>query len=744
MRRAGAWVALVVLGLAFWAAGRGVAEAHAVLVRSSPAAGAELVAPPAAIDLWFSEPLEARFSTFELLSSEGESLPLDGVVADPTDEYHLSGLPRGLGPGLYTVSYRNVSQSDGHEWSGSFAFTVLNPDGSVPSGQAYQPELGARNSPANILGRWFTFLGFALVAGGVALLLPLHRGRRAIVLAVLHAEASRRVALVGLALLITGGVLVIVAQAQAVPGASVLDIAGGTRGGRLWLWRMLAVEAVAVILGLSFLARCWRAPRAEVATLALLPVAATAGLLTVSLLSHAAAAPGSTWAIASDLIHLVLAALWVGGLATLGVLLWATRRQPPVQRGSAMVYAVAPFATFAAAAVYGLGVTGVVRSLGELPALPALWETEYGRWLLIKFALITPMLGVAFLNRRAVVALGKSPSRGALDTAAARVRRLVPFEVLLGAVVLFSVGVLGQVPTPRGAVAVEADAGAVSVFNRVQQAGDLNVHLQVTPAVVGQNALRIHVYGAAGATIGGIDRVEVTFSRAGALGGEQVQAASLGQGIYTAEGSFLSLALTWQVTVDVIRPGHDDARLAFSVPIGSGTTTDEARAVLGSPAPQLTTRLLGALLALMAGAGLALGWRHHPRYSAATQTAGWVLILGALWVGTTGGGGATLSNPMPGDEASIARGESLFLQQCVSCHGLGGRGDGPEAARLVPPPADLRLHVPLHPDTETYLFITGGVPGTAMQAWDEILTEAERWDLVNYLIAEFGAPASTP
>jgi len=53
VKRGGAWVALVVLGLALWATGRGVAEAHAVLIRSSPAAGAELAAPPSAIDLWF-------------------------------------------------------------------------------------------------------------------------------------------------------------------------------------------------------------------------------------------------------------------------------------------------------------------------------------------------------------------------------------------------------------------------------------------------------------------------------------------------------------------------------------------------------------------------------------------------------------------------------------------------------------------------------------------------------------------
>ena len=60
-------------------------------------------------------------------------------------------------------------------------------------------------------------------------------------------------------------------------------------------------------------------------------------------------------------------------------------------------------------------------------------------------------------------------------------------------------------------------------------------------------------------------------------------------------------------------------------------------------------------------------------------------------------------------------------------------GDGPGAIGLTPPPADLRVHVPLHPAGQTYLFITNGFPGTAMPAWKEQLSEQQRWDLVNYL-----------
>ena len=40
----------------------------------------------------------------------------------------------------------------------------------------------------------------------------------------------------------------------------------------------------------------------------------------------------------------------------------------------------------------------------------------------------------------------------------------------------------------------------------------------------------------------------------------------------------------------------------------------------------------------------------------------------------------------------------LFQQNCIQCHGVDGRGDGPEAANLNPPPTDFRLHIPVHTD----------------------------------------------
>jgi mono/diheme cytochrome c family protein len=60
---------------------------------------------------------------------------------------------------------------------------------------------------------------------------------------------------------------------------------------------------------------------------------------------------------------------------------------------------------------------------------------------------------------------------------------------------------------------------------------------------------------------------------------------------------------------------------------------------------------------------------------------------------------------------------------------------------MRPPPADLAQHVTQHTEGELWWWITNGIPGTAMPAWANVLSEAERWDVVNYIVSAF-APAA--
>lgn len=94
---------------------------------------------------------------------------------------------------------------------------------------------------------------------------------------------------------------------------------------------------------------------------------------------------------------------------------------------------------------------------------------------------------------------------------------------------------------------------------------------------------------------------------------------------------------------------------------------------------------------------------------------------------------AGLRDPEPVTEASVAHGRDLYGERCMVCHGERGRGNGPAAAGLSPPPADLLLHVPQHSDGELFYMISRGMPNSAMPEWRNVLTERERWDLVHYL-----------
>ena len=82
---------------------------------------------------------------------------------------------------------------------------------------------------------------------------------------------------------------------------------------------------------------------------------------------------------------------------------------------------------------------------------------------------------------------------------------------------------------------------------------------------------------------------------------------------------------------------------------------------------------------------------------------------------------------------SPSAGSEVYARWCQSCHGASGRGDGPGAAGLDPQPADLVIHVPLHPESDLFRFIRDGIRDTAMTGLGGSLTEEEMWHVVNFI-----------
>ena len=89
----------------------------------------------------------------------------------------------------------------------------------------------------------------------------------------------------------------------------------------------------------------------------------------------------------------------------------------------------------------------------------------------------------------------------------------------------------------------------------------------------------------------------------------------------------------------------------------------------------------------------------------------------------------------------LARGQSLYAENCAICHGARGDGDGPQAARLEPAPKD--FHDPARQSqrslTNLYNTISLGVDGTAMVGF-KAFSDEDRWALAfhvgNFLFAD--------
>jgi mono/diheme cytochrome c family protein len=93
-------------------------------------------------------------------------------------------------------------------------------------------------------------------------------------------------------------------------------------------------------------------------------------------------------------------------------------------------------------------------------------------------------------------------------------------------------------------------------------------------------------------------------------------------------------------------------------------------------------------------------------------------------------------NPVPPNRSSILEGQAIYRVQCVNCHGPTGRGDGPVGLTLQPPPADLYAHTQpgVHPDGRLFEWISFGFgDSSVMPKFETILTEEERWHVVNYI-----------
>jgi copper transport protein len=729
--------------------------AHAVPEFSNPAPNALLDELPDNLIIQFNEPIVVNLSRIDLLTQAGEAVATGPLqVIDANGRTAAIPLPE-LDQGAYLVSWQVLSAVDGHTTSGTFAFGY----GVAAAEVANQTSVTAQLSPFSATARWLTLTGIALLMGLFAFRLFVWNPIVADVALEAEEEAldlklariGIRIGIMGIGLIGLGLVITFIDQARTYDLLQTANLQSwlGTRFGTMWLVRFLLLALSHFNLSLFVDVTNGRKElRGWEWWLGLFLAVGLA--LTVALISHSAALTDETvTAILVDWVHVLAATIWAGGLLFLAISLWQARHLLNEPRAWLNLSLILNFSAIAAIAMGLLLTSGGFLAGKHVGGWTELVGTAYGLLLLGKIGLALLAIGIAGINllfiKPRLSAVYEEPESARTRPVLRRFSLLVWLEMVVALLILAAAGVLTDLQ--RGVDApLLADAPGQTTLS--QTAEDLQVEMQIKPALVGANSFEIFITDEAGEPVTDVGDVSLRYTYLGqSLGSSQGQAESLGNGRYRLEGSYISLIGTWQVEVSIRRPNTFDTFAAYRLEAGVGgniRSVDSGVRPLESFAKFMTRTGSGAT-----GAGIvlfALLWGFVAVRAAKNE--GQLVALLAISLVCFWLGGSQLftffneeytpakfaTNPILPDVESVAIGQALFNQNCVACHGPQGRGDGPTALSLSPPPADFAAgHTATHTDGDLFYWILQGIEETAMPAFDSQITEEQAWHLVNYV-----------
>ncbi len=459
----------------------------------------------------------------------------------------------------------------------------------------------------------------------------------------------------------------------------------------------------------------------------------------VSQTSHAAAR-ADVLPFISDIVHVLAAVVWGGGLLYFAALPWRLLRGDLVHHTRLIGRLVRRFSALALGATLTVATTGAIATFLHVYGPEALTITPYGRALLGKLIAFALALGIAGVHLLVISpALTRQTRRVAPDSAAHNVRNLQVLVRIEAGLVLCGMVLAGVLTTCTPA----ERPGHIVRQDWQRRVGPMDMHLAMAPTNdIGGVAFDVTLSARNGQPLPPGSTVSLYMRMVDHdMGLSDVTAEPVGPGRYAVAG-LVSMAGDWQVQVTVQPPASAAMRTTVGFTADTGALDlgrlrrVELAAVTFSPLNILSC-VLGVLLAALAVFTLWTSQRRRlPLWTTPVGLAlfacGAALCLRVVLVDAYPT--SYVTNPMPPDPAVVAQGAALFRTHCTPCHGQTGRGDGPAAAALSAPPADLTAdHVDDHTDGDIFWWLAYGMAGTTMPGFEGTLSDTERWQLIRFV-----------
>jgi putative copper resistance protein D len=230
-------------------------------------------------------------------------------------------------------------------------------------------------------------------------------------------------------------------------GEAWLRLLGATQYGTVWLLRhaLLLLMAALVLLREKEETRAdWLSWRIEAGILA------AVGIGLVAWAGHAVSVdPGRALPVLVNAAHLIGVGGWLGALPALALLLRAASREDGADSRPFAVIATRRFSSWALAVMTLIVITGVWNTWNEVGGVPGLVGTDYGRLVLLKVALLVPVLCLAGWNRQSLLPRLSGEGATVGRPAMRRLAGFVAVEAVVGSALVVVAAVLAVTPPGR-------------------------------------------------------------------------------------------------------------------------------------------------------------------------------------------------------------------------------------------------------------------------------------------------------
>ena len=499
---------------------------HAFVTNSNPSPSQSISVSPKQIVVYFSEPVDLRYSNLKVLDSSGKQVDVGKVSYKESDELSLQVSVPVLKDGTYTVSTSVLSQIDGHVTENAFVFATgqailpTNVTSTTPSSTLYLPEA---------IARFPALLAQVMIVGAAFANLWIWRPLSNIAapagpIAQLRRNVNKNLAiyyLIASIILISSNFAILYFQAISI-NAGIIDVLG-TKFGTVLVERSVITFIIFGIFLYEY--REFRKNEShmfsKLESFGIL-IIGIALLATTSLIGHAASSQ-QVVPIIMDFVHNLTASIWIGGTFYLAFILIPKLRNSKMDwhyKLSTLSVMIPRYSSLIVTLLGVLIVTGPFLLYVLEDNLSLVVGSLYGAFLVIKLLLAGSMVilggysSVLIYNRIINVLkvfpdvsskLGNSKAteeESQIERKATRTvsnfRNALVIESILGIALLVSVGLLVNTGIPASEEVQNQSQPETSESNPIEQYestrfidNNTQVVMTINPFEVGNNNFKI-------------------------------------------------------------------------------------------------------------------------------------------------------------------------------------------------------------------------------------------------------------